>query len=408
LSINSITEIDPLFRRGFHQFLQTPRTIQVGKIERNIKIFSVQLNGKKGGFLYLFEVAKILKILDFETFLDYINLGIAIINRDGIVENLNSTLSGLIGRDIKKWVGHNMNEVVDAKLQTESASLRTLEEKKTTMMDVTYSSGTILRYRNVPVLDENGNVLKIIGSALDVTRIKQLEEDLASSEKLKDNYYKKMNTLEMLCGGDRIVYSSEQMRRAIEVAVKASNVDSPVFLWGETGVGKEMIARLIHQIGTRKKDPFVGINCSAISSELVESEFFGYEEGAFTGSKKGGKRGLFHEAEGGCLFLDEVTELSFGLQSKLLRVLQEHEYLPVGSSKPIPTNVRLISATNLSAEQILDGTSFRRDLFYRLNVIPIHIPPLRERRDDILPLIRFFQKELNLKYNTTTVRNRII
>ena len=161
-----------------------------------------------------------------------------------------------------------------------------------------------------------------------------------------------MNTLEVLLGRDRIVYSSEQMKRVAQVAVKASKFDSPVFLWGESGVGKEMIAKMIHQGVTGRTGPFVGVNCSAIPSELLESEFFGYEEGAFTGAKKGGRKGLFDEAEKGTLFLDEISELPLGMQSKLLRVIQEHEYMRVGSNKTIATDVRIIASTNLSREHL--------------------------------------------------------
>jgi transcriptional regulator with PAS, ATPase and Fis domain len=174
-------------------------------------------------------------------------------------------------------------------------------------------------------------------------------------------------------------------------------------------VGKEMIARMIHQSGNWSQGPFVSVNCSAVPSELLEAEFFGYEDGAFTGAKKGGRRGLFDEAEKGTLFLDEIGELSLGMQSKLLRVIQEHEYMRVGATKTTPADVRIISATNLSQERLMDGAGFRRDLFYRLSVIPIHIPPLRDRRDDILPLIRFFLKNLNLKYGTNVkIANSLI
>jgi len=166
---------------------------------------------------------------------------------------------------------------------------------------------------------------------------------------------------------------------------------------------------LIHQAGNRSSGPFVGVNCSAIPSELLESEFFGYEEGAFTGAKKGGRKGLFDEAEKGTLFLDEISELPLGMQSKLLRVIQEHEYMRVGSNKTIPTDARIIASTNLSRDQLVDGVGFRRDLFYRLSVIPIHIPPLRERRDDILPLLHFFLKGLNLKYGSNVrIANSLI
>ncbi|MDD5167959.1 MAG: sigma 54-interacting transcriptional regulator, partial [Syntrophales bacterium] len=193
---------------------------------------------------------------------------------------------------------------------------------------------------------------------------------------------------------------SDAMKKVVQVAVKAAQFDSPVLIWGESGVGKEIIADLIHRSSDRGQGAFVGINCSAISSELMESEFFGYEAGAFTGAKKGGKKGFFDEAKGGSIYLDEISELPLHLQSKLLRVIQEHEFIRVGGSKAVRTDARIIASTNLPREQIADGSIFRRDLFYRLSVVPIYIPPLRERRDDILPLIRFFQKGLNMKYKT--------
>lgn len=398
-SIGRITEIDPLFGDDSGTFLNSPRTLPIGKIKRRIKVYPVELDGREDGFLYLFEVSETLKLIDFDTFLDHIDAGIAIVSRDGTLEHVNTSLSKFIGVNVKEWIGRSVCEMVEEGLLTESATVKTLAEKKAITMNVTYGSGTTLQYRDIPVFDDKQNIQKVIGTARDVTRMIQLESDLASSESLKDKYYKRLNTLEVFLGGDRIVYSSEPMRRVVEIAVKAGKFDSPVFLWGESGVGKEMIAKLIHQTGKRNQGPFIGVNCSAIPSELLEAEFFGYEEGAFTGAKKGGRRGLFDEAEKGTLFLDEITELPRGMQSKLLRVIQEREYMRVGSSKTTPTDVRIIASTNLTGEEILGGAGFRRDLFYRLSVVPIHIPPLRDRRDDILPLIRFSLKELNLKYD---------
>lgn len=396
----SITEIDPLFRSDPLRFLQCPRRVRMGKRSRQIRIFPAGLKNHQNGFLYLFETAPVLKIMDFEAFLDCLDTGVAVAGQDGTLEHLNQSLSGSIGVDVKEWIGRRLQDLVAERTLTQSASLRALKAKKPVCSNVTYGAGTTLAWQSVPVQDGRGAVRKIVSTGRDVTRIIKLEQDLTSSETLKERYQKQLNTLEVLLGKDRIVYSSEAMKRVAQVASKASKFDSPVLLWGESGVGKEMIARMIHQGGNRSKGPFVSVNCSAVPAELLESEFFGYEEGAFTGARKGGRKGLFEEAEKGTLFLDEISELPLGVQSKLLRVIQEHEFMRVGSSKTTPTDVRIIAATNLSREQLMEGLGFRRDLFYRLSVIPIYIPPLRERREDILPLIRYFLKTLNIKYGT--------
>ena len=409
-SPENVSAIDPLIgEQPSSQTSRGPRSICIGKISYRITVFPVGFDCGGSGHLYLFNTADILKVMDFDTFLNYIDAGIAVADQDGMLEHLNETLSRYIGVGLKEWIGRNLHELVEERTLSESASLNALKGKKAVNTNVTYGTGITVQWRSYPFFDHRGKIRKVISTGRDVTRMIQLESDLSSSETLKDQYYKRLNTLEVLLGRDRIVYSSELMKRVLQVAVKASKFDSPVFLWGESGVGKEMIARLIHQTGNRVAGPFVGVNCSAIPSELLESEFFGYEEGAFTGAKKGGRKGLFDEAEKGTLFLDEISELPLGMQSKLLRVIQEHEYMRVGSNKTIATDVRIIASTNLPREQLVEGKGFRRDLFYRLSVIPIHIPPLRERRDDILPLIRFFLKGLNHKYGSNVrIANSLI
>jgi PAS domain S-box-containing protein len=409
-SIRSIAEIDPLFgKQESPELLRGPRKIPIGKVSRSITVFPVGIDGRENGHLYLFDTADILKLMDFDTFLDCIDVAIGIVDQNGVLEHLNDTLSKYIGVDAKEWIGRDLHELVEERALTDAASLNALKAKKPMSTNVTYGSGITLQYLSIPFFDQHGKIRKVISTGRDVTRMIQLESDLSSSETLRDQYYKQLNTLEVLLGRDKIVYSSEQMKKVAQIAVKAGKFDSPVFLWGESGVGKEMIAKMIHQSGNRAHGPFVGVNCSAIPSELLEAEFFGYEEGAFTGAKKGGRKGLFDEAEKGTLFLDEISELPLAMQSKLLRVLQEHEYMRVGANKTIATDVRIIASTNLSREQLADGVGFRRDLFYRLSVVPIHIPSLRDRRDDILPLIRFFLKGLNLKYGSNVrIANALI
>lgn len=191
-----------------------------------------------------------------------------------------------------------------------------------------------------------------------------------------------------------IVGSSPAITQAKEVAMRVAASDSTVLLQGESSTGKEMFAKAIHQAGRRGKGPFVSVNCAAIPEQLLESELFGYEEGAFTGARKGGKRGLFEAADKGTLFLDEIGDMSAHLQAKLLRVLQEKQVARVGGAgQAIDVDVRIIAATHRDLGQLVAAGAFRADLYYRLHVIPIHLPSLRERREDILALANGFLRE---------------
>lgn len=189
-------------------------------------------------------------------------------------------------------------------------------------------------------------------------------------------------------GSVRIVSRSEVMKNVVTLAKRLASVNSTVLITGESGVGKGLIARTLHEEGNRWQKPFVTVNCGAIPENLIESELFGYVAGAFTGSRSGGKKGLFEAAQDGTIFLDEISELPLNLQVKLLQVIQERQITPVGGTKPVPIDVRIISATNRDLESLVKEGRFREDLYYRLNVVPINVPPLRERPDDIPPLIQ--------------------
>lgn len=202
-------------------------------------------------------------------------------------------------------------------------------------------------------------------------------------------------------GMDDIVGKSQAILKAKDILKKMAASESPVLLIGETGTGKELFAHSLHQSSRRKKEPFVAINVAAFPENLLESELFGYEDGAFTGAKKGGRPGLLEFAHKGTLFLDEVEGMSPMLQIKLLRVLQEREIMRVGGNHIISIDVRIVAATNESLEQKVEEGSFRRDLYYRLNTLPVMIPPLAEREDDIFLLIRHFQKELESSFELT-------
>lgn len=194
-----------------------------------------------------------------------------------------------------------------------------------------------------------------------------------------------------------LVGTSSEMKRIFNFIDKLARVDTSVLVRGESGTGKELVARAIHMNGPRKDERFVAINCSAIPEALIESEFFGHEKGAFTGAD-GRKIGKFQFADGGTLFLDEIGDISPALQVKLLRALQEQRFTPVGSNRELEVNVRIIAATNRNLEEMIKKGEFREDLFYRLNVLPIYLPPLRERKDDVLALVEHFLQKFNATY----------
>ncbi|MDM8533517.1 sigma 54-interacting transcriptional regulator [Clostridiaceae bacterium HSG29] len=235
---------------------------------------------------------------------------------------------------------------------------------------------------------EDHKIKGILLTFQDTTRLQMLEQKIRR-ELNKKGLVAKYNFKD-------IVYVDETMSEIIRKAKMIGRSESAVVIYGESGTGKELMAQSIHNISDRNKAPFVAINCAALSESLLESELFGYEEGAFTGARKGGKPGLFELAHGGTIFLDEINSISKGLQGKLLRVIEEKEVMRLGSDYIIPLNVRIISASNEDLKAMIQEKTFRSDLFYRLNSFEIIIPPLRERRTDIEPLFRFFLKEFQL------------
>jgi len=196
-----------------------------------------------------------------------------------------------------------------------------------------------------------------------------------------------------------IITANNDMKKLIDLCIRVAKSEASVLIYGPSGVGKEKFAELIHDNSMRSGKAFVKLNCAAIPENLMESEFFGYEAGAFTGAGRGGKKGLIELAEGGTLFLDEIGEMPFSLQSKMLRVLQDGKFYRIGGRKEITTNVRVISATNKDLKYLIKQGSFREDLYFRLNVIPVHIPPLKDRIDDIPILVLYFLNYYSEQYN---------
>ena len=235
-----------------------------------------------------------------------------------------------------------------------------------------------------------GDLKGSVGVIHDTTEFTKLAEELEKAKRI-------IRTLEAKYTFEEIIGISDAMQQAVDQARRAALTPATVLLRGESGTGKELFAHAIHNGSNRKYSQFIRVNCAAISHQLLESELFGYEEGAFTGAKKGGKKGLFEEANGGTIFLDEIGEMSINTQAKLLRVLQEKEIIRVGGTQTISVNVRIIAATHVNLEKAIQQGVFREDLYYRLNMMPIIIPPLRYRKQDIqclsLHLIRKFNQE---------------
>ena len=233
-----------------------------------------------------------------------------------------------------------------------------------------------------------------------IAELSALVTAAAEKYRLKVDNQRLRAQIERVSGGlPEIVAESAQMKEVLRLVRRVAPSDTSVLITGESGTGKEIIAQAIHSSSPRQKQAFVAINCGAISESLIESELFGYSEGAFTGAKKGGKTGKFELANNGTLFLDEIGEMPLEMQVKLLRTIQEKAVIRVGSNKPIPVNVRILAATNKNLEEEVKAGRFRLDLFYRLNVFEVQIPPLRDRRDDILPLVNHFLKKISSRFD---------
>ncbi|WP_326975506.1 sigma 54-interacting transcriptional regulator [Caproicibacter sp. BJN0012] len=246
----------------------------------------------------------------------------------------------------------------------------------------------------------DGVIIRVIN---DTRNLNKIEDELKKTQELAKKY---QNELEFLrweqSKPKEVVAKSPEMKKIINLAVRVAKVDSTVLIQGQSGVGKGVLSKIIHNSSNRKKGPFIKIDCGSIPENLMESELFGYESGSFTGAEKGGKIGLIELANKGTLFLDEIGELPMNLQMKLLRVLQDKEISRIGGKEPIPVDIRIIAATNRNLEEMVEQKKFREDLYFRLNVVPITIPPLKDRREDIQPLIEDTLKRFSEKYHLNT------
>ncbi|MEB3101774.1 sigma-54 interaction domain-containing protein [Ferviditalea candida] len=323
---------------------------------------------------------------------------------EGKTLRVSSACKKFFGYDAEYFIGKSIYELEKKGTFKPSITRLVLESKEKVQEIQITSTGRRLMVLGTPVKDKNGKIIRVVNVSRDITQESQLKSELEVIRALMEGYKRELKQLkQMAMRDDSFIFKSEKMENAVTLASKVAEVDSTVLILGESGVGKELIASYIHQNSHRRDKPFIKLNCGAIPENLLESELFGYEKGAFTGASKDGKKGTFELANEGTLFLDEIGEIPLPLQVKLLRVLQENELVRLGGTKPIKLNVRIIAATNRNLQEETKKGNFREDLYYRLNVVPVYIPPLRERKEDILPLTLFFIEKYNEKYKKNKV-----
>lgn len=319
--------------------------------------------------------------------------GILIIDKEGIVRYINPAYTRITKVEEKNIIGKYLSEIRPGSRLTDVVKNEKME------LGAHRKMGEVEYLVNMVPIYEEGKVIGGISLLNELVDIYKLTEKLNLSKIIIQNLKEHVKTLgNGKYSFDDIIAVDEKSVEVKDFAKRIALADSNVLITGESGTGKELYASAIHNLSPRKDFPFIPVNCASFEKNLIESELFGYEEGAFTGAKKNGKTGLFQLAQGGTLFLDEIGELEYGLQGKLLRVLQEKSVRKIGGSKEIPIDVRLICATNKNLEKMIQDNTFRRDLYYRIAIMPLSILPLREKKNDIKSIAEKFLLDLSIKY----------
>jgi PAS domain S-box-containing protein len=323
---------------------------------------------------------------------------------EGNTLRVSSASEKLWGYKAEQLVGKHVAELEKEGVFNPSITRLVMEKKEKIQTIQTTKTGRRLMVVGTPIKDENGNVTRIINTSRDITEESKLKWELEDMKGLMEGYRQELIQLRKLHSIDEnLIYRSQMMSMVVTLANKVAEVDSTALILGESGVGKEVIASYIHNHSSRRDKPFIKVNCGAIPISLLESELFGYEKGAFTGASTSGKTGMFELANEGTLFLDEIGDMPMDTQVKLLRVLQDREIVRVGGTSSKKIDVRIITATNKKLEIEVKNGRFREDLYYRLNVVPILIPSLRERKEDIIPLCLHFLDKFNKSHNKMKV-----
>jgi PAS domain S-box-containing protein len=326
--------------------------------------------------------------------------GLFVTDHTGKVVMANQAYMEMFEVDSSEVLGRNVADLVEKGLWKPNLFKKVVENKQTISVIQTSHRNKNILSTGIPIFDLDQKLRFVIFNDRDISILNRMLESLEKEEH-KDGWLRFELTNSGLIQSEikDIVAHSSAMLNVLKMVVRVSTFDIPLLLMGESGVGKTLIARLVHRLSERRNGTFLDLNCGAIPENLLESELFGHEPGSFSGASSRGKRGLFEMADNGTLFLDEISEIPLHLQVKILKFIDTSEMIRVGGVRPIKINTRILSASNRDLKEMVQKGLFREDLFFRLNVIPIQIPPLRERKEDIIPLtncfIKLFGKEFN-------------
>lgn len=336
--------------------------------------------------------------------------GIYITDKFGNTLKTNSAIERITGIPKHYYIGKNINHLIKRGILEQSVTLKVMEQKRSvSVVQQNFNQKETLMTGN-PIFNEEGEIEKIVTNIRDLSELNQLNKELKKVQQLNEKYKEELDRLKSFAIQDPdIILKSDKMIEIYQMIDRLANFDTTILVLGETGVGKDVLVRYLYRSSDRfKEGQLIKVNCGAIPNELLESELFGYEGGAFSGANRTGKVGMFELAHNGMLFLDEVGEMPMDLQVKLLRAIQEKEIMRVGGTKTKRVDVRLVAATNRDLKEMVKRGTFREDLYYRLNVVPIFVPPLRERRADILPLVHYFLELYKKKYSVEKVLDQKI
>jgi len=336
--------------------------------------------------------------------LDALHDGVYITDANGITVTINKAYERITGISRAEVVGFHMADLVKAGFISKSASLEVIRERRPITLAQTIHNSRKIVVTGTPMFSADGSIAYVVTSVRDITELllaKHAQEQLEQIQRIREAY-KVPEVMALSAPG---VITSQQTEPCFALASRVAKTTAKILIHGETGTGKTLLARYIHQQSDRADGPFMELNCTAFSEGLLEAELFGYTAGAFTGASPRGKQGLLDVAHGGTLFLDEIGDLPLALQVKLLKVVEENRYLPVGGTVFRHANVRLITATHQDLNERVKQGLFREDLFYRISVVPLWLPPLRQRRDEVIPLLNYYLDHFNQLHGVERVWN---
>lgn len=338
-------------------------------------------------------------IIGVQRFIDTSYDGIVVADGNGKALAVNEAFVHISGLSSKLVIGRNFKELIEEQLIPFSCTLQSLEQRETVSAVVKYPRGKEAVVSSTPLFDKARNIVRVLSNVRDITELNLLHEKLKCVKALATGFQRELKAIQAANTNVHVsLVRSRIMENLYELITKVASTDLQLLITGDSGVGKTALAKFVHMMSERNNTGnFIHVNCSAIPETLLESELFGYEEGSFTGAKKS-KVGLFELANKGTLFLDEIGDMPLPLQAKILNVLQEGKFYRVGGTKEVIVDVRIVAATNTNLNHLIANGRFRQDLYYRLNVIPVRVPSLAERKEDIPPLLAHYLEVSNNRY----------